>query len=50
MDKKTSTVLLILLIIYCISPVDFVPGPVDDLLLCVAYYITNRKSISQSET
>lgn len=34
MDSNISkAVLLVLLIIYVISPIDAVPGPIDDLLL-----------------
>ncbi len=36
-NSAMKTVLLILLILYVLSPVDAVPGPVDDLILLIAY-------------
>ena len=35
--------LLILLIVYVLSPVDAVPGPVDDLILLIAYAMTGEQ-------
>lgn len=43
MDHKVKILLLIGLIIYVLSPIDVVPGPIDDALLCVAYAITMKK-------
>ena len=38
MDNTTMrALLLILLILYIVSPVDAVPGPLDDLILLIAY-------------
>ena len=34
--------LLILLVLYIISPVDAVPGPVDDLILLIAYSMSGE--------
>ena len=36
--------LFALLIVYVVSPVDFLPGPVDDLLAILMYYIANRNN------
>ena len=36
-NSAMKIVLLILLILYVLSPVDAVPGPVDDLILLIAY-------------
>lgn len=32
-----------LLIVYVISPVDFLPGPVDDILLMFLMYVASRR-------
>ncbi len=36
--------LFALLIVYVISPADFLPGPVDDALAILVYYLANRKN------
>lgn len=43
MDGKFKFLVLIGLIIYVISPVDAVPGPIDDIILCIMYAVYNRK-------
>lgn len=35
MSKALKVILMIIGIIYIISPIDFVPGPIDDLLAVV---------------
>ena len=40
---KFKLLTLIALIIYVISPIDAVPGPIDDIILCVAYAMVNRR-------
>ena len=35
--------LFALLIVYVISPADFLPGPVDDILAILIYYMANKK-------
>ena len=44
--------LFALLIVYVVSPVDFLPGPVDDLMAILMYYIANRNNfgIPKKET
>lgn len=38
MDNSVMrTLLLILLILYIVSPVDALPGPIDDLILLIAF-------------
>ena len=32
-----------MLIIYVISPVDFIPGPVDDIVLVLLSYVASRR-------
>lgn len=41
-NSAVRAALLILLIIYIISPVDAVPGPVDDLLLLILYSMSGE--------
>ncbi len=43
MDGKFKFLLLVALILYVVSPVDLVPGPIDDIILCLAYVITRRR-------
>lgn len=47
MDGKFKFLLLIALILYVVSPVDLVPGPIDDIILCLAYVVTRRKISTQ---
>jgi uncharacterized membrane protein YkvA (DUF1232 family) len=42
---KFKILVLIALILYVISPVDAVPGPIDDIILCIVYVMANRKCI-----
>lgn len=46
MDSKFKLLLLFALILYVVSPVDAVPGPIDDLILSIAYAVSSRKAIS----
>lgn len=41
-NNALKTVLLVLLIIYILSPVDALPGPVDDLIFLIAYMGADR--------
>ena len=45
MDGVMKGMLIVLVILYVISPVDFVPGPVDDILV-VLLGITAQKRIA----
>lgn len=45
MDSKFKILVLIALILYVVSPVDAVPGPIDDIILCVVYAMVNKKSV-----
>lgn len=42
MNRIFQRVLLILLLIYVVSPVDFAPGPVDDLIMCLLYAVGSK--------
>ena len=37
--------LFALLIVYVVSPADFAPGPIDDALAILLYYIANKKQL-----
>lgn len=43
MSNTTKIIFLLLLIIYTISPVDCMPGPVDDIILWIIYGIAQKK-------
>lgn len=45
MEGKFKILVLVGLILYCVSPVDFVPGPIDDIIFCIMYAMSNRKAI-----
>ena len=47
MDKKMKIIALIALLAYVISPVDAIPGPVDDMIMCLLYAVMNYKSASR---
>ena len=42
MNKFLQGMLFALLLVYVVSPVDFAPGPVDDILAIVLYAAANR--------
>ena len=42
MNRFMQGMLFALLLVYVVSPVDFVPGPVDDILAIVLYTAANR--------
>ncbi|MCQ2534348.1 MAG: hypothetical protein MJ172_07265 [Clostridia bacterium] len=39
-----GTLLIIALIIYIVSPIDFLPGPVDDIVLALIAMASKRQS------
>lgn len=43
MNSGLKILLLIALLLYVISPVDCVPGPVDDMILILVYAVMNRR-------
>ena len=45
MDKKMKLIALIALLAYVISPVDAIPGPVDDMIMCLLYAVMNYKGV-----
>lgn len=49
MNSVLKGMLLMLLIIYVISPVDFFPGPVDDALLGLLYFASNKKGTKSKD-
>lgn len=44
-NNALSIVLLVALAVYFVSPVDAVPGPIDDAILILAYILLNRRGI-----
>lgn len=48
MDKKMKIIALIALLAYVISPVDAIPGPVDDMIMCLLYAFMNYRSASRN--
>lgn len=48
-DKTYGVLILAAMVIYFISPVDLVPGPVDDLIVIVAGAIAARKKFKHVE-
>lgn len=45
MDSKFKIIVLVALVLYVLSPADLVPGPIDDIILCIIYAMANKKSI-----
>lgn len=45
MNSKFKILVLIALVLYVVSPVDALPGPIDDIILCIIYAMTNRNYI-----
>lgn len=43
MNSFWKGVIVALLVVYVISPRDFVPGPVDDILLVFLMYVASRR-------
>ena len=43
-NRSLRVILLVVLILYVISPADFYPGPVDDILAIAAYVLTSGAS------
>ena len=46
-NNALSILLLVALILYVVSPVDAVPGPIDDVILLVMYGIANRRALNE---
>lgn len=49
MDSRCKVLVLIALVLYVLSPVDLVPGPIDDMILCIVYALANRNRIEDKE-
>ena len=51
MERNTvSIILLVALALYAISPVDAVPGPIDDIILFLIYGIANQRKLKVRAT
>lgn len=46
MNKFMQGMLFALLIVYVVSPVDLIPGPVDDILAMLLYFAANKGKLS----
>ncbi|MDC7292077.1 MULTISPECIES: hypothetical protein [unclassified Butyrivibrio] len=46
MNKFMKWILFTLLIVYVVSPVDFVPGPVDDILAIFLLLAANKSKLA----
>jgi len=45
MKKNPNVLILILLLLYWISPMDLIPGSLlDDIIITICYFIYNRES------
>ncbi len=42
MNNFTKVLLLVLLLVYVVSPLDLVPGPIDDVLVILLCFAANR--------
>ena len=42
MKKNTNVILLVLMLLYCISPIDLAPGPIDDLIVIIIGYLAQN--------
>ena len=49
MDKK-KWFLLIAVILYIVSPVDFLPGPVDDAIVALLYAATQSRRLIKEQS
>lgn len=47
MDNKFKILVLVALVLYVLAPADLVPGPIDDVILCIVYAMTNKKRIEE---
>ena len=48
MKDNKKLIFLILSIIYIISPIDFVPGPIDDVILAICTIVANTRNTGRS--
>ena len=44
MNDSTKMILVVLAILYFISPVDAMPGPIDDIIILIAAMIANKRN------
>ena len=42
-----KAILVLFVVVYCISPVDLAPGPVDDLVVILIGYLAQQMGISK---
>ena len=44
MNGVAKGMLFVLLILYVLSPVDLCPGPIDDIIMMLVYFASNKAS------
>ena len=44
------TLLLVVVVIYIISPLDLVPGPIDDVILAIVTLLARKRLTSKEES
>ena len=42
-----KTILILFVVLYCISPVDLAPGPIDDLAVIIIGYLAQQMGVSK---
>lgn len=48
MNNLAKISVLIALLAYVISPVDFVPGPIDDMIMLLVYVLANYRGFART--
>ncbi len=48
MDNWMKVLLSVLVIAYVISPIDAMPGPIDDVVVLLCGYVANKKIMSRT--
>ena len=43
MNDFVKVLLCVVIIVYVLSPIDCIPGPIDDILVILLGYVANRK-------
>ena len=49
-NNALSILLLVALILYVVSPVDAVPGPIDDVILAIVTLLARKRLTSKEES
>jgi len=49
MNKTTRTLIMIALLVLLVSPVDLMPGPVDDILYIIGMFFMGKAQLKAAE-